>query len=372
MLALAFVPAYAWVAARVDRMRLISIVTMFFAVNLVIFAMIGLSGGRVGIVFFVWTGLFSLVMVAQFWAFANDVYTPERGKRLFPLVGVGQSLGGVAGASVAVRFAGVNPYALMLMAAGGLLLPLGLTLWTNRRERSGGRDRAAAAADAPIGRRNGFRMVFSDRYLFLIAMLFVVLNLVNTLGGFLLDRLIVEESLRQVAANPGADQGEIISRLSGGVQLTVNILGFLLQMFAVSRIFKLIGVRGALFVLPILALGSYGMITLVPIFAVVRIAKILENSTDYSIQQTTRHALFLPTSREAKYKAKQAVDSFFVRAGDVIQAIIVFTGERLTLAVPAFAAINVVLVGAWLAVAALLNASREQQETRPATVPQPR
>ena len=257
LLALAFVPAYAFVASRVNRMRLISLVTLFFALNLLAFAVLGLSGVRIAVVFFIWIGLFNMVMVAQFWAFANDVYTPERGKRLFPLVGVGQSLGGVAGASVGVLFASVSPYTLMLLAAVGLMLPLGLTFLANRRERSGDTAAAAAAADAPIGRRNGFQLVFSDRYLFLIAMLFVVLNLVNTLGGYLLDRLIVEESLRQVAAGAATDQREIVSRLSGGVQSSVNILGFVLQTLAVSRIFKLIGVRGALFILPILALGSY-------------------------------------------------------------------------------------------------------------------
>jgi AAA family ATP:ADP antiporter len=65
--------------------------------------------------------------------------------------------------------------------------------------------------------------------------------------------------------------------------------------------------------------------------------------------------LWLPTSREAKYKAKQAVDSFFVRMGDVLQAALVFTGERMAFAVPAFAAVVLVLVGAWLGVVALLN-----------------
>jgi AAA family ATP:ADP antiporter len=132
--------------------------------------------------------------------------------------------------------------------------------------------------------------------------------------------------------------------------LSVNILGFLLQTFAVSRIFKLIGVRGALFILPVLALGSYGMIAFLPIFAVVRIAKILENSTDYSIQQTTRHALFLPTSREAKYNAKQAIESFFWRAGDLLQAGVVFVGASLAFTVGQFAAVNVVLVVIWLGI----------------------
>jgi AAA family ATP:ADP antiporter len=347
ILALGFVPAYGFVAARVDRITLITVVTLFFASNLVIFSLLGLSGVRLGIPFFLWVGIFSLVMVAQFWAFANDLYTPERGKRLFPLVGVGQSLGAVAGAAVGVYFAAVSPYVLMLVAAAGLLVPLGLTLWVNQRERAGGRDAAGRTADAPVGRRGGFQLVFGDRYLGLIAALFVVLNLVNTLGGFLLDRLIVEESIRQAAAT-GREQREIVAVLSGSVQLSVNILGFLLQSLAVSRIFKLIGVRGALYILPVLALGSYALIAALPIFAVVRVAKILENSTDYSIQQTTRHALFLPTSREAKYNAKQAIESFFWRAGDLLQAVVVFAGTALAFSVSQFAAVNIVLVLVWL------------------------
>ena len=151
--------------------------------------------------------------------------------------------------------------------------------------------------------------------------------------------------------------------MSGGVQLSVNILGFVLQTVAVSRIFKLIGVRGALFILPILALGSYGMITVLPIFAVVRIAKILENSTDYSIQQTTRHALFLPTSREAKYNAKQAIESFFWRAGDLLQAVVVFVGASLAFTVSQFAAVNVVLVLVWLGIVVAI--AREHRKLVP-------
>ena len=93
-----------------------------------------------------------------------------------------------------------------------------------------------------------------------------------------------------------------------------------------------------------------------------------DNSIDYSLGNTTKQALWLPTSREAKYKAKQAVDSFFVRSGDVLQAGIVFIGERLLLTVPAFAAINIVLVGLWLAVVAMLN-STSTQKTASAAAP---
>ena len=85
------------------------------------------------------------------------------------------------------------------------------------------------------------------------------------------------------------------------------------------------------------------------------VLKIADNSIDYSLGNTTKQALWLPTSREAKYKAKQAVDSFFVRMGDVASAGVVFVGERLALAIPVFASINVLLTVAWIGVVVLLN-----------------
>ena len=126
----------------------------------------------------------------------------------------------------------------------------------------------------------------------------------------------------------------------------MNLVGFLLQLFVTSRVIRFIGVRGALFILPVLALINYSIIAVAPILAVVRIGKILENSTDYSIQNTLRQALFLPTSREAKYKAKAAIDTFFTRAGDVLSAAFVGLGQATGVATPIFAGLNVVLTGA--------------------------
>jgi AAA family ATP:ADP antiporter len=131
----------------------------------------------------------------------------------------------------------------------------------------------------------------------------------------------------------------------------VNLVGFLLQLFVTSRVIRFLGVRGALFILPALALINYSIIAVAPILAVVRIGKILENSTDYSIQNTLRQALFLPTSREAKYKAKAAIDTFFTRAGDVLSAGFVALGQVTGVATPVFAALNVGLTGVWLWVA---------------------
>jgi AAA family ATP:ADP antiporter len=236
-----------------------------------------------------------------------------------------------------------------------------ITLLVNNREGREQRDAAGSQAAQPLGREGGFQLVLTSRYLFLIAMLIVVLNLVNTLGGFLLNTLIRAEALQLVA--PGvADAASLspdqvaamrgaIGTMSGTVQTSVNLLAFLFGAFLVSRVLKYLGIRGALFILPVVALVSYGMIAFVPIFSIVRIAKILENSTDYSIQNTVRHALFLPTSREAKYKAKQAIDTFFWRAGDLLQALVVYLGLQAGLTVSGFAGINLLLVGIWLALA---------------------
>jgi len=96
--------------------------------------------------------------------------------------------------------------------------------------------------------------------------------------------------------------------------------------------------------------------------------KVVDNSIDYSLGNTTKQALWLPTSREAKYKAKQAVDSFFMRAGDVMQAGVVFGGERLAFTTASFSLVNLVMTGGWLLVVLMLNVllQRKARETNTA------
>ena len=318
--------------------------------------------------FYLWMGVFNMVAVAQLWAFANDLFAHDRGKRLLPVVGVGATLGALIGSGgTAALFSGVGAYPLMLIAAIGMLVPIPLTIAVHRREAhlhelSGIPE---DEAEAPIGKRGGFELVLKDRYLFLIAMLVLTFSLVNTLGGFILNMMITDEAARLVATGEagGRAQRELIGTLAGTVQTWVNLLAFLLQTFVVSRLLKSIGVRGALFVLPIIALGGYISIAALPLLGVVRITKILENSTDYSLQNTTRHALFLPTSREAKYKAKQAIDAFFVRFGDMLQALVVFVGTALAFGVRQFAIVNIVLVVIWLLIATAIV--REHRKIAP-------
>jgi AAA family ATP:ADP antiporter len=141
----------------------------------------------------------------------------------------------------------------------------------------------------------------------------------------------------------------VIGKFYGDFFFWVNLVGVLTQMFLVSRIFKYFGVRAALFVLPVIAFGGYAAIAPIGGLGVLRVAKTAENSTDYSLQNTVKQALFLPTSREAKYKAKAAIDTFFVRFGDTASALVVAVGlHALHFGPRSFAAVNVALVTVWI------------------------
>jgi ATP:ADP antiporter, AAA family len=346
LLLLAVVPLYGFVATKATRSKLITWVTLFFVSNLAVFYLMGSAGFQVGVAFFLWVGIFNVLVTAQFWAYANDLYTEESGKRIFPMVGIGSSLGAWLGAVLAGRlFSVMNAYQLMLVAMGGLLLSIVLVRRIDSRRKG-----SPEPPPKPLSNKGGFSLVLSSRYLLLIAMMVLMFNLVNSLGEYILSEMVVSHTKAAVDAGviPSSQMKASIGTFYGDFFGWVNLVGLLIQVFVVSRLFKTIGVRGALFVLPLIALGSYTLMAILPVLGVIRIAKVLENSTDYSIQNTARHALFLPTSREAKYKAKAAIDTFFWRVGDMLQGGFVLVGTWLAFTARHFAWINIFLVSFWL------------------------
>ena len=134
----------------------------------------------------------------------------------------------------------------------------------------------------------------------------------------------------------------------------------MLQLFVVSRVIRHLGVRVALFVMPLVSLASYGTLAIAPVLSLVFAAKVAENSLDYSLQNTARQALWLVTTRDAKYKAKQVIDTFLQRAGDVMSAALVAVGTLLSMGVKGFAAANVGLVLCWFGV--LIFLAREHKK----------
>ena len=363
------VPLYSSIASRINRIRLINGVNMFFAVTLIGFFVVasaGLFPATTAVTFFVWMGVFNLMVIAQFWSFANAIYTTEQGKRLFAILGFGGSVGAIAGAVIANRLIGpLGVLPMMLLGAAQLGVALALTNFIHKRDQHRPRPvKVAAAADAsekPLGTEGGFKLVLSQRYLLLIGLLTLTVQIVNTNGNYILNETLARMARDILAGGgDGRTEGQIIGGFMAGTDFWQNVLSMGIQFFLVSRIFKYIGIGGALFVMPLVSFTSYGLFAFAPVLSLIRIAKITENATDYSLQNTVRRALFLPTSREAKYKALQAVETFFWRAGDLLSSVVVLIVVRwLSMSARGFAFVNLALVAIWLFLA--WNLSRENR-----------
>lgn len=365
LLLLVFIPLYGMLGSKVRRMRLILIANGFFIACLVLFYILGRAGVREGIAYYLWLGIYNNFVIAQFWAFANDIHSEDEGKRLFPVIGIGMSLGAWVGSVAAGKLIkDVGLYEVMLIGAAILGVCTAMTFWSNSRAVQRDRRQEAVAAK-PLGAEGGFQLIFSQRYLLLIAVMILLLNIVNSTGEFLLSKLVVQDALSQGLDETG--RKTVIGAFYSDFYGYVNLLGFLLQTFVTSRVFKYLGVRGAIFLLPVIAFGAYGLLLVYPVLAVVRFAKILENATDYSIQNTARQALYLLTSREAKYKAKAAIDTFVVRTGDMLQAAIVFAGTAAGLTLTGFAGVTLGVVVLWLATTGLLFTEHQKLEAEART-----
>jgi ATP:ADP antiporter, AAA family len=350
------VPYYGRLVAAVPRIRLINVVTLVFICCPVAFYLLAQANVPLGIIYFVWIGIFSLMIVSQFWSFANDVYSKEQGERLLVIVGLGASLGAVAGARAADRLIeplGVNQ--LLLVGAGLLAIQLLLTNHIDRVERRG-RSRSVAPRMAKAGpSASAFAMVFRTRYLLLMALMLLTVNWINTTGEYILGSVVKEHASAMVAAGTasGLTEGQVIGDFYAKYFSLANAAGLILQLFIVSRVIRHRGVPWALMVLPALSFGVYNVLMFVPLLSATLVAKVAENSIDYSLYNTVRNMLFLPCTYEEKFAAKQAIDSFFVRIGDVLSAALVFFGT-VAIALPprGFAAVNaalalVALVLAW-------------------------
>jgi AAA family ATP:ADP antiporter len=312
-------------------------------------------------------GFFSLSIIAQFWSYANDIYTKDAGNRLFPIIGIGATAGSPIGAWIAGRLfdAHVSAHLMLYLAAALLAVTLALYVTVNRRCVSQAVVATGAApAQAALKRGDAFSLVFRNRYILLIAALLIVLNVVNTVGEFILSHLVVEHATERAAGDAAFDKNAYIGAYYGSYFFWVNVIAVLLQAFVASRLVKRFGLAGVLFALPLIALGAYGFVAVGATIGVVRLAKTAENATDYSVMNTAKQLLWLPTTREEKYKAKQAVDSFFVRLGDLAAAFVVFAGTAwVTLDASGFAIVNLVLVAVWLVLAVALVRRNRRLET---------
>jgi AAA family ATP:ADP antiporter len=363
VLLIGFVPLYSRVAARVDRVKLIFAMVAFYVVSIELFV-VAIRGGvpYASIAFFIWVGIFNLTSIALFWSYANDLYRTGTGERLFPIIAIGGTIGAPLGSKIVAWLfeAGIRPPTMLQIAAMILVIHLALYWVVNRREARERHDQAAASR-APVPPGNGFALVLASPYLRIFALLLIVLNVVNTNGNYILEKTMLGIAEAAAQAAHAVDKQAFIDMyvgsFVGNFGFYQNILVALIQSLLVSRIVKYFGVRGVLMVLPLIALGTYGLAAVgigFTYFRILQVGKMLENAADYSVMNTGKQMLWLPTSRAEKYQAKQAIDGFFVRLGDVISAGLVFAFTAWALGPMAVAWANVLLIAVWLVVVGLI------------------
>jgi AAA family ATP:ADP antiporter len=403
ILLLAVVPAFGWLTTKVTRIRLMTIMQLIFIGCLVVFEILVQTHTPIGAVFYVWVGIFNVMVVSNFWSFANDLYTENEGKRLFALIGLGASIGAIVGAFLPhILQKTLGLHGLMLISVGGLVASIFLYRIVDRRERerkeavakekSGKKSAKAAAADDADSKRGGFALVLRDKYLRLLALMLLVATVINTSGEYVISKM-AEDRGKAYAADKvahqmpvaGADQPAAAPKLDAPAAGTpnagakapetdtdkkvskeaedeylgkffsdyyglVNLIAAILQGLVVARLLTAFGVRKSLFIMPVIVFGGWLALVMFVNLTIVRAEKTTENSLDYSLNNTLRQALFLPTSPAAKYKAKAAIDTFVFRMGDAVASLgMVFMIVRVfKLGVHAFAVMNVILAGLWI------------------------
>ena len=370
---------YARLSERWDRVTLFTRATLFCISNMVVFWFLQPNFffdqlPVSGILYYLWVGMFGVFVVAQFWTFCADVYTDERGKRMMPFIAIGATAGAAAGSWMVDRMvdSGMVPTeALLLLATAPLLISILLVRAVDKRQARSfdGIDATAIDDLAAVGREpqqasvwTGARLVLVSRFLLLAALVTLFTNWVNTNGENLLFR-VVQETLAGQAHTQGVSDGKDLlafvrdgtTAFYGNFYFWVNTVALLLQAFVASRLLKYGGFGAILLILPVIALASYTIMALLPILAIVKTMKVAENATDYSLNNTSRHVLWLPVSSAMKFHGKPAIDTLYVRLGDGLAAITVLVGVHLlVLSTGQFFAFNVFLVLCWLVAGVML------------------
>ena len=367
---------YAQLAAKWDRVTLFTRATLFCISNMIIFWALQPNlffGGLplMGVIYYLWVGMFSVFVVAQFWTFAADIYTNERGKRMLPFIAIGATSGAAFGSWAVNLLVGsglIPTEALLLVAIVPLLASIFIVRMVAQREaihmKADADNPPETEADATEKPSiwGGAKLVLLSKFLLLAALVTLLTNWVNTNGENLLFG-VIQESLANDAQKQGITGEDSIlefvrdgtTAFYGNFFFWVNIIALLLQAFVASRLLKYGGFAAILLILPVIALTSYTVMALLPVLAVVKMMKIAENATDYSLNNTSRHVLWLPVSSAMKFRGKPAIDTLYVRLGDGLAAITVLIGvQMLSLSTSGFFAFNVFLVLCWLIVGILL------------------
>ncbi len=311
---LAAVPLFGILSARVKRSRLVPWVYAFFITHLLAFAAeFARDADPVWLarVFYVWISVFNLFVVSVAWSLLADIFCAEQAHRLFAPIAAGASVGGLAGplASAAlvtsVGLAGLALIAALLLAAALGCVQL-LLRW---RVRAGAADSTGDPDPTrPIGGGmfGGLTLLVRTPYLLGIGVFVVLLATTSTFLYFEQARLVeatFPDRLRQT---------QVFALLDA----TVQALTIVTQVFVTGRLARRHGVTVLLVVVPLVIGCGLLVLAMTPVFGVLASVMVLRRVGEYALVRPGREMLFTRQAIEAKYKAKNVIDTVVYRGAD--------------------------------------------------------
>jgi AAA family ATP:ADP antiporter len=309
---------FAGLVARFSRHRFIPIAYRFFIANLLIFFallyFIPKQQVWVGRAFFVWTSVFNLFVLSVFWAFMVDVFSSDQGKRLFGFVSVGGTLGAIVGAAItATLVQRIGSLKLLLISA--VLVELSAQcarLFPAATSALAASGKKGEPTDSPVGGGiwAGLMHNFRSPYLLGISAYMLLYSLTSTLLYF------QQSAIARAAFSDRAARTAFFAK----IDLAVNVMTILVQLFLTGRLLKWLGVAVTLAVLPALSVLGFTTLGVAPTLVVLVMFLALRRATNFAVARPTRETLFTVMSREDKYKSKNLIDTVVYRTGDQIGA----------------------------------------------------
>ncbi len=329
---LAVNPPFAALVRRLPRERFIAIAYRFFMANLLIFmVLLSLSTETqnvwLGRVFFIWASVFNLFVVSVFWALMVDVFESEQGKRLFGLIAAGATAGAILGSSITASMVqGIGSAPLLL--ASILLLELAVFSVRRLSRLAAGLSRAPASQreEAPIGGGVLAGLTHTARSPYLLNVgLYILLYAITSTFLYFQQAQIVADAFTDRAAR---------TAFFARIDLLVNVLTLVVQVFLTSRILGAFGVALTLAALPLFNVIGFATLAMVPVVGALVAFQVARRVGNFALARPTREILFTVVTREDKYKAKNFIDTVVYRAGDQIgswaYAFLAFLGLGMT------------------------------------------
>lgn len=356
---LVMVPLYGWLSSRYARKQFLPLVYLFFILNLLIFYCLfyyQVSPGRVAQLFFIWVSVFNLFVVSVFWSFMNDIYDKDQAKRLFGTIAAGGTTGALFGPLLTSWFAqplGLHNLLLISACLLGFAIALiaRLSAWYSRQPQS----QIDTAYQKPLSGHilAGFTLVVNSPYLIGIG---VLILMYTTLSTFL---YLQQASIISQNISDSSERTSVFAM----IDLAVNALTIIIQLFFTGRIIKTIGLAWTLALIPLLLIAGFLVLSFSPVLSVIIVLQVLRRAGNYAIMRPCREMLFVVLGREEKYKAKSFIDTAVYRGGDALSAWVYDGMRSLGLSLAHIALIAAPLAAIWALVAYNLGRKRESIAT---------